>query len=83
MSNIMAQYWTNFAKYGHPTPFWTKGSELWTRVEPNLRNYLEIKPYPQMKKNLQKKRMQFWDRLIWSYKDCETATKQHYNCFRI
>jgi len=77
VSAKMVQYWTNFAKYGKPTitdddadlPAWS----------PYLhdKNYLELKPEPEMKKNIHPERMLFWQKLMWQDMEHEARLK---NC---
>merc|ERR1711994_399738 len=42
MIDLMVTYWSNFAKYGNPTPFKDAGIADWTPVQPNQKNYLDI-----------------------------------------
>ena len=35
MINLMVTYWSNFAKYGNPTPFKGEGIANWTPVKPD------------------------------------------------
>jgi len=62
----MVEMWANFAKYGSPTPFWEEGREKWTPVDTTLGNYMELDSEPRMKTQLEKRRMMFWERVLWS-----------------
>jgi len=66
MTELMVTYWTNFAKYGNPTPFKIVDASNWTPVQPGKKNYLDLQPEPVMKQNLEPERMLFWDRMLWS-----------------
>merc|ERR1712241_667483 len=57
MMDLMLTHWSNFAKYGNPTPFRDAGIANWTPVQPDQKNYLDLQPEPSMKKNLAAERM--------------------------
>jgi carboxylesterase type B len=67
MTELMVTYWTNFAKYGNPTPFKIANASNWTPVQTGQKNYLDLQIEPTMKENLEPERMLFWDRMLWSH----------------
>merc|ERR1711881_427966 len=64
MIDLMVTYWSNFAKYGNPTPFKNAGIANWTPVRPDQKNYLDLQLEPSMKKDLIPERMLFWERMF-------------------
>ena len=66
VSNIMSDAWTNFAKYGDPTP----DSHLsWTPVEAGMSNTLQFwnisGPEPSMQTNSKlQERMELWKQVM-------------------
>lgn len=63
IKNRMVKMWTNFAKYGNPTPPGiVKFNPVWERItsEKELM-YLDINTNMEMKKNLNAARVEFWD----------------------
>merc|ERR1719384_94502 len=73
----MTRYWTNFAKFGNPTPVTgEKNSQLWYPVTPDAKNYMEIKATPEMKKDLHSERMFFWDRMVWAERESMVEKNQ-------
>ena len=43
-----------------------------------LQNYMEISYEPRLKRNLHKKRMYFWDKMVWSEREMGVEKKQLY-----
>jgi len=68
LSNHMIKYWTNFAKYGHPTPS-TQDLPFWDSVTETEHNYMELKAVPEMGQDLNRERMMFWERMLWAAKE--------------
>jgi len=66
MREIMVTYWTNFARYGNPSPFKKTGIPAWTPVKQGKMNYMDLSPSPEMKEELAAERMMFWQRMIWA-----------------
>jgi len=66
MIDLMVTYWSNFAKYGNPTPFRDAGIASWTPVRPDQKNYLDLQLEPSMKKNLAADRMLLWERMFYA-----------------
>merc|ERR1711892_28585 len=68
LSNHMVKYWTNFAKYGHPTPS-AQDLPFWNSVTETEHNYMELKAVPEMSQDLHGERMMFWERMLWAAKE--------------
>merc|ERR1712106_154674 len=68
LSNHMVKYWTNFAKYGHPTPS-AQDLPFWNSVTETEHNYMELKAVPEMGQDLHGERMMFWERMLWAAKE--------------
>merc|ERR1711881_207083 len=66
MIDLMVTLWSNFAKYGNPTPFKNAGIANWTPVQPDQKNYLDLQLEPSMKKDLTPERMMFWERMFYA-----------------
>nr|XP_014089899.1 esterase E4 isoform X1 [Bactrocera oleae] len=68
VKNRMVRMWTNFAKYGNPTPQNVEDTMLttnWTPINPQTVmediNYLDISVNLNMRSNPEPERQQFWD----------------------
>jgi len=63
---IMMKLWSNFAKFGNPTPSSTS-LPIWNPVDYKSDNieYMELSSRPVLKKSLYPERMLLWDRLVW------------------
>lgn len=59
--------WTNFAKYGNPTPEGNSLNITWNAAEKGKHAYLDIGTELQMKKNPFEERNAFWDEI---YREC-------------
>jgi len=68
LSKQMLKYWTNFAKYGHPTPS-SQDTLFWKAVSQSEMNYMELKAEPEMGRDLLQERMLFWERMLWAEKE--------------
>jgi len=68
LSRKMVNYWTNFAKFGHPTPS-SHGIPLWHSVTQTESNYMVLKDSPEMGQDLLLERMAFWERMMWTAKE--------------
>ncbi|XP_032312060.1 juvenile hormone esterase isoform X1 [Drosophila ananassae] len=73
VKNRMVRMWTNFAKYGSPTPD-TDDPNLttkWAPIDPsnvmNSLNYLDISANLAMKTNPEPERQRFWDEMYQHY----------------
>ena len=78
MRKTMVKLWTNFAKFGNPTPNDDLGF-IWSSVKATSEledfelDYLDIDVNPAMKKNPNKERVEFWKELFKQYNgDCLT-----------
>uniref|UniRef100_A0A336K8D2 Carboxylic ester hydrolase n=1 Tax=Culicoides sonorensis TaxID=179676 RepID=A0A336K8D2_CULSO len=69
IKNRMVQMWTNFAKYGDPTPVGkTKINIVWQPIKSEKELlYLDIKQNMEMKTNLNADRVEFWDEFFEEY----------------
>merc|ERR1712106_243941 len=67
LSTRMVKYWTNFAKFGHPTPS-SEDLPFWASVSQDANNYMELKAAPEMKQDLEAERMHFWEKMLWTPK---------------
>jgi len=76
LSDHMVTFWTNFAKYGNPTPFKIDGIPNWDFVSPYKKNYMDLKPQPELKQNAAEERMMFWERLIWGKRENQIERKK-------
>ncbi|XP_046806067.1 juvenile hormone esterase isoform X2 [Lucilia cuprina] len=74
VKNRMVRMWTNFAKYGNPTPQHIDDNLLtttWQPINPNdvmqNLNYMDITTNLEMKTNPETERQQFWDYMYEHY----------------
>ncbi|KAK7100342.1 hypothetical protein V1264_023314 [Littorina saxatilis] len=63
MSMNMMTMWTNFAKYGNPTPQ-SVGGVSWVPYSLDSQSYLDIGPTLSVKANLAADRVQFWSAIL-------------------
>jgi len=70
MRDILVKYWTNFAKYGHPSPLMSDNLTQWLPYSAQ-KNYMELNLQPEMKQQVEKERMEFWQRVHWQPKEDE------------
>jgi len=70
MRDIMVKYWTNFAKYGHPSPLMSDNITQWLPYSAE-KNYMVLNLEPEMKQQVEKERMEFWQRVHWQPKEEE------------
>merc|ERR1711994_503792 len=75
MIDLMVTYWSNFAKYGNPSPFRDAIGANWTPVRPGQKNYLDLQLEPSMKKNFAAERMLFWERMKYAPKEEDIEQK--------
>jgi len=68
VGDMMVEYWTNFAKYGNPSPFDKSMIPKWKQVT-DQKEYLEISETPKMKYNIEPERMTFWQKILWDRKE--------------
>jgi len=59
LSKEMVKFWTNFAKSGKPGPNW----ENYTKEK---KNYMDLKPTPELKQDIVSERMAMWQSVVWS-----------------
>lgn len=77
LSDKILTYWTNFAKYNHPSPFMDDSLPAWKPYSESKR-YMELKPEPEMKENPHHLRMMFWQNMLWNNRESEIDTWQLY-----
>jgi len=70
MRDIMVRYWTNFAKYGNPSPVMSDEMTQWLTYSSEKR-YLNLNLKPEMKKEVELERMEFWRRVFWNEREEE------------
>ena len=61
----MVMMWTNFAKYGDPTPFENPKLPTWTRYKIRGQAFMQIGPLSQVKRASHSNAMYFWQKLYW------------------
>jgi len=64
----MVKYWTNFAKYGHPSPLMSDNITQWLAYSSD-KNYMLFDGSTQMKSNVEEERMAFWQKIHWNEKE--------------
>jgi len=79
LSTHMVKYWTNFAKYGHPSPSTQDDLPFWDSVTPTKKRYLELRSSPVMGENLLAERMEFWERMLWAGREEMIERKMIFN----
>jgi len=77
LSEHMIRYWTTFAKTGAPS-HGNDASPVWYPYNKEEKNYMELKSEPVMKKEVQKERMFFWDKMVWEKMERLVEKKQLY-----
>lgn len=62
----MVKLWTNFAKYGNPTPS-SQDLPNWNPInfKTDVMDYMELSSEPVLKNSLYPERMLLWDKLVW------------------
>lgn len=76
--NNLTLLWTNFIKYGNPTPHNSDVNVTWLTVDSNLKNFLLIRKYFQLVSNNDDNDMfNFWNHLYMSYYSKEMCNKNH------
>ncbi len=69
VADMMVYMWTNFVKYGVPTPFKDKKLPTWEPYNARTRRYLDISPEPEMKEKMKEAEFHFWQKLYYADKD--------------
>jgi len=77
-SRHMIKYWTNFAKYGEPSPVGRGEVPTWYPVTPTTKHYMELKAEPQALQDLLSDRMYFWEKMVWQSKQNTVVNSQLY-----
>jgi len=74
MSDILVEYWTNFAKFSNPSPP-SSSLPAWSPVpHTGNTNILELKLQPEIVRELDKDKELFWQRLVWDHREIRTAS---------
>jgi len=79
MSDIMVKYWTNFAKYGTPSPAEEEGDNVlpeWRPFDVNQETMM-LGLEPRMDKYPDYQRMMLWQRLLWNYREEQVVQLKH------
>ncbi|CAB3258059.1 unnamed protein product [Arctia plantaginis] len=71
--DTITTFWTNFAKYGNPTPE-DLSSLTWPKIDDNLEFYMNIAAHPVLERRYREKEMVFWDSF---YKDFGVYSTGH------
>jgi len=80
MSDIMAEYWTNFAKFSDPSPP-SSSLPTWSPVPSSGEtNVLDLKLEPEMKTELDKDKEFFWQRLVWDHREGGQDNREEFLC---
>jgi len=70
MREIMVKYWTNFAKYGNPSPVLSDDLAQWLTYSSEKR-CLKLNLKPEMEKTVVLERMEAWQRIHWTQREEE------------
>ena len=77
VSDLVMRMYTNFAKFGNPTPEPLSNGVQWSAFNSTNLAYLRIQPEPAMKKNINPHRVAFWNvyhpQLLNSARACNTT----------
>jgi len=68
--DTLVKYWTNFAKYGHPSPLMRDNITQWLTYSSD-KNYMVLGSSPVMKTNVEEERMAFWQKIHWNEKEAK------------
>lgn len=71
------KFWTNFAKYGNPTPNEEELNFIWKPVTKSVLNYLHFGEELSIKINPEEKEMKLWSK-IFSFNDDTKYYMPHY-----
>ncbi len=69
VADMMVYMWTNFVKYGVPTPFEDKKLPTWEPYNVKSEKYLDINPEPEMKERMKEAEYYFWQKMYFADKD--------------
>jgi len=70
MRKTLVKYWTNFAKYKHPSPTAEEGVTQWLPYS-SEKNYMILDAEARMETNVEKERMFFWDKVHWNQREAK------------
>jgi carboxylesterase type B len=65
MRENMVKYWTNFAKFMHPSPLLRDNITQWFAYS-NDKRYMVLDVEPEMDADVEKQRMAFWQKIHWN-----------------
>eukprot|EP00090_Calanus_glacialis_P020465 TRINITY_DN3150_c0_g1_i4.p1 TRINITY_DN3150_c0_g1~~TRINITY_DN3150_c0_g1_i4.p1 ORF type:complete len:682 (-),score=113.06 TRINITY_DN3150_c0_g1_i4:149-2194(-) len=77
LSSHMIKYWTNFAKFGHPSPS-SEDLPFWDSVTETDKSYMELKAVPEMSQDILSERMYYWEKMLWAPKQEDIERKVMY-----
>jgi carboxylesterase type B len=83
----MIKYWTNFAKYGHPSPLLKDNLTQWLAYS-SEKNYMILDAEATMDKNVEEERMTFWQKIHWNERESKIEeenifTKAYHSVLRL
>ena len=74
----MVRYWTNFAKYGEPSPVGVSEVPTWYPVTQDSKHYMELKAEPEAGQDLLADRMYFWEMMVWRSRQAQVDRNKLY-----
>jgi len=70
MRDTMVKYWTNFAKFQHPSPLLRDNITQWLSYSSDKR-YMVLDVEPEMDADVEKQRMAFWQKIHWNEREAK------------
>jgi len=66
----LVKYWTNFAKYGHPSPLMRDNLTQWLAYS-SQKNYMVLDVSASLEKEVENDRMAFWQKIHWNEREAK------------